>query len=297
VPTTVPDTTTPALHAAGNRVLLLGDSVLASTAHRYSDTTCKALVPLGWKVEVEAEVSRGIDFGNTVLAQRKSAGWDVGVVLLGTNNGSTDANQYLKELNKIITAFAPSPVVLITVTEFRPEMKSINDTIRAIAQVYPDRVYVLDWNHLTQVYPEMLYVDGIHPTDPGRQVLASAIATQLGTAPAAPGDCLKSFFTDDSAGSVDGKPKSGGGTATTIRPRSTQTTAPGATPTSAKPGAPTTTVKQGSNTTIGGGTGTSTPSGPPTSPPATYGTIAITVPPPPPPTTAAPAAPVTTVGP
>jgi lysophospholipase L1-like esterase len=296
--------TTTAFHASGNRVLLLGDSILASTSKRYSNDTCKALVPLGWTVEVEAEVSRGIDFGNTVLASRKKAGWDVGVVFLGTNNGGTDGNVYLRELNKIITSFAPSRVVLVTVSEFRPEMKGINDTIRSIAQVYPEQVSVIDWNQITQASPGILHEDGIHPTVEGRQVLANAIATHLGAAPvpATEGKCLDSLFHDDSAGSVDGK-GGAGGTATTVKPRTTQTTAPGATPTTVKGGGsgPTTTVKQGSSTTIGGGSGTTTPSAS-TVPQNTYGTVAPqTLPPqtaPPatqPPATQPPAPPTTTV--
>ncbi|MCU1359183.1 MAG: hypothetical protein JWN99_472, partial [Ilumatobacteraceae bacterium] len=278
------------------RVLVLGDSITASTSSRYTNDMCKALVPLGWQVEVEAEVSRGIDFGNTVLAKRMSAGWDLGVVFLGTNNGGTDGNEYLKQLNKIITTFAPSPVVLVTVGQFRPEMKGINDTIRAIAGVYPDRVRIVDWNHLTEVYPTILSDDGIHPTVAGRQVLAQAIASELGQAPTSPGDCLPSVFTDDSAGSVDGKSGSGN-TGTTVRPRSTQSTVPKETPTTVKGGGSntTTTVKPVTVTTTvgGGGSGTTLAPTGPTTPPATYGTVGTTAAPqqtapPAPPTTAAP---------
>ena len=50
-----------------NRLLVIGDSIMASTATRYSGLMCDSLVPLGWAVEVEAEPSRFIDFGNRVL--------------------------------------------------------------------------------------------------------------------------------------------------------------------------------------------------------------------------------------
>ena len=51
----------------GNRILIIGDSIMASTSSRYGGQMCDALVPLGWEVAVEAEPSRFIDFGNRVL--------------------------------------------------------------------------------------------------------------------------------------------------------------------------------------------------------------------------------------
>ena len=53
--------------AEGNRILMIGDSILASTSSRYGNHMCEAVVPLGWRVAVEAEPSRFIDFGNRVL--------------------------------------------------------------------------------------------------------------------------------------------------------------------------------------------------------------------------------------
>lgn len=294
VPTTAVDTTTTALRAEGNRILMLGDSVLASTSKRYSNTTCKALVPLGWRVEIEAEVSRGITFGNEVLAQRKNAGWDAGLVFLGNNDGSA-TTEYLKALNRIITTFAPRPVVLVTVSEFKDGMRSINDTIRAIAEVYPDQVSVLDWAAITKAQPELLNEDGIHPTEEGREALAAAIAQHVGIAPSSPGECLPSVFTDDSAGSIDGS----GGTGTTVKPRTTPTTVKpttsttvrGGTSTTVKPGT-STTVKPGTSTTVPGGSSTTTGG---TAPPSS-GTTNTTAPPTTPtaPPTTPPVAPTTT---
>jgi lysophospholipase L1-like esterase len=261
--TTSPATTTTGLHAEGNRVLLIGDSILASTAKRYSNDMCTALVPLGWQVEVEAEVSRGIVFGNEVLAARKSAGWDVGVVFLGSNDGG-NSPEYLKNLNKIITTFAPSPVVLITMSEFKPEMEGINDTIRAIAEVYPDRVSVIDWTSISKA-PGVVNEDGIHLTTDGRKVLAAAVADHLGTAPTSPGDCLASTFHDDSAGSVTG----GANPGTTVKPGKPTTTP---TTTTVKPG-----TGGGTSTTLAGGSSTTTPTGPSTT---VAGTTATTAAPP-----------------
>ena len=51
----------------GNRILIIGDSIIASTSSRDGGQMCDVLVPLGWEVAVEAEPSRFIDFGNRVL--------------------------------------------------------------------------------------------------------------------------------------------------------------------------------------------------------------------------------------
>jgi lysophospholipase L1-like esterase len=261
--TTVGETTTTTeFHADGNRILLIGDSILASTSKRYSNDSCNALVPLGWQVEVEAEVSRGVQWGNDVLAARLKAGWDAAVVFLGSNNPS-GGNEYLKALNQIITKLAPLPVVLVTASNFRPEMQDINHTIRAMVDVYPDRVSIVDWEQITSERPELLNTDGIHPTPEGRTVLAQAIADHVGPAPSGTGRCLDSVFTDDSAGNVETgatTPPSHGGTQTTVKP-STSTTL--------KPGSTSTTVKPSTSTTSPGGVSTSSP--------VTVATVVVTV--------------------
>ncbi|MFM2077836.1 MAG: hypothetical protein RJA49_1726, partial [Actinomycetota bacterium] len=104
-------------HADGNRVILIGDSVMASTSRRYSNDMCDALVPLGWQVEVDAETGRFIDFGNKVLDKRLSAGWDVSVILLGNNYGENQ-DVYRQGLERMVYRLSPHPIVLLTVTEF-----------------------------------------------------------------------------------------------------------------------------------------------------------------------------------
>ena len=248
--------------ATGNRILLIGDSILASTSRRYTNDTCLALVPLGWQVEVEAEVSRPIAFADTVLDSRLKAGWNAAVIFLGTNYGN-DEKDYLRRLNDAITRLGDIPIVLVTVTEHDTEVHEVNDTIRAIVDVYPN-LSIVDWQQITTAYPTLLNEDGIHPTPDGRKVLAEAIANRLGPAPTQPGDCLKSYFTDDSAGSVEGT-KTGGSskpTSNTVKPSGGATTT--VKPTSGGTGATTTTVKTtgGSTsvpvTTTGGSTGSTT---------------------------------------
>jgi lysophospholipase L1-like esterase len=250
--TSGPTTSTTVVGAAapGNRVLLIGDSILASTSRRYSNDMCDALVPLGWRVEVEAEVSRPINFADTVLDSRLKAGWDVVVIFLGTNYGN-DEKDYLRRLNDAIVRIGDLPIVLVTVTEHDTEVHEVNDTIRAILEVYPN-LSMVDWQQISSAQPELLREDGIHLTPDGRVALAAAMAEHLGAAPAEPGECLKSSFTDDSAGSVDGSGSSSGSSGSGTKPKPTATTVkPSSTATTVKPstGATTTTVKPSGATT------------------------------------------------
>ena len=87
--------------AAGNRLIVIGDSILAGTASRYGSAMCNALVPLGWRVEVDAEVGRPVGFGRTVLRARLKAGWDAAVVFLGTNYGG-NAEKYKTTVSEFL---------------------------------------------------------------------------------------------------------------------------------------------------------------------------------------------------
>ncbi|MSO14716.1 MAG: hypothetical protein CK521_01445 [Acidimicrobium sp.] len=206
--------------ASGNRLLVIGDSILAGTASRYGGAMCSGLVPLGWRVAVEAEAGQLVGFGRTVLRERIYEGWDAAVVFLGTNYGGSDS-LYEKDLTAIVTSLAPRPTLLLTASLFRPTMQQVNQVIRIVASKNPN-VSVLDWS-TTSVQNGVLNRDKIHPTDAGRQVLVSSIASALGDAPAGPGACLPSKFTDDSlvtgvmpSSTLVGDPGVVGGTATTI---------------------------------------------------------------------------------
>lgn len=208
----------------GNRVLLIGDSVMASTATRYSGAMCDALVPLGWQVEVDAETGRFIDFGDDVLDERLSAGWDVGVILLG-NNYREDQNEFRLRLEEMVQRLSPQPVVLLTVTEFTPSRLEVNQVIFDLAGLY-DNVLIVDWGATTAADDALTGGDGLHLTDKGRVALAEQVALALGQSPQPAGECLDSQFDDDSSGPVDGT-----STTTTVRKRPT-TTQPAATTTS-----------------------------------------------------------------
>lgn len=186
----------------GNRVIMLGDSVMASTAQRYSNDMCKALVPLGWQVEVDAESGRFVQWGNFVLDYRLDAGWDIGVVLLGNNFGG-NLEYFREQLTRIVERLSPAKVVLLTVTEFDPSRVDLNDVIFDIAVGNPD-VYVLDWASVTGADPLLTGEDGLHLSVEGRERLAREISLVLGDAPSGSGKCLPTEFADDSMGPVTG---------------------------------------------------------------------------------------------
>ena len=195
----------------GNRLLMIGDSITASAAQRFGGELCKTLVPLGWQVEVDAEPSRFIDFGNQVLDQRLAAKWDAAYVFLGTNYLG-DQQSYRKQLEKIVQRLAPTPVVLLTVTEFAANRREVNDAITLVATEFAN-VHVLDWGAIAAANADtILRGDGHHLTNSGRQTLADNVAAVLGQAPVQPGDCLSTLFTNDSGGSVAAYPILAGAT-------------------------------------------------------------------------------------
>lgn len=183
--------------AKGNRLLVIGDSIIASTASRYGGEMCRALLPLGWQVAVEAEPSRFVQFGREVLRARLSDGWDASVVFLGTNyTGQID--KYTSDLTAIVTSLKPRPVLLLTTSLFRDRQNEVNGAIAKVAAAN-NNVSVLDWAMVSS-QAGVLNRDKIHPSPDGRAVLVTAIGKGLGPAPTQQGKCLASTFTDDSAG-------------------------------------------------------------------------------------------------
>jgi hypothetical protein len=153
------------------------------------------VVPLGWRVAVEAEAGQMVGFGRTVLRDRIYEGWDAAVVFLGTNFGGSKEN-YERDLTRIVESLAPRPTLLLTATLYRDTMQQVNEVIRIVASKNSN-VSILDWG-TASVQPGLLNKDRVHPTNAGRAVLVSSIAAALGTAPTSPGACLPAKFTDDS---------------------------------------------------------------------------------------------------
>jgi len=187
--------------AEGNQVLIIGDSIIAGTAERYSGLMCWELVSMGWAVEVDAETGQPVDFGLEVLAARGRAGWDAAVIQLGSNyNG--DPIAYESKLRQILEQLEPIPVVLLTVTPFEDRQNEVNYVISVLDEEY-ERVRVVDWGGRTEDDDSLLRGDGVHPSEKGQEALVQMVARALGRAPSgddadAEPDCLPTRFTDDS---------------------------------------------------------------------------------------------------
>lgn len=258
----------------GNRVLMIGDSVMASTSARYGGEMCDSVITGGWDVEVDAETGRFIDFGDKVLDQRLDADFDVVVILLGNNYGA-NPDVYEEYLRDLVERIDDRPVILSTVTVFQPNRMEVNDIIYDIAQDFHN-IRVLDWAGETETNAALTGGDGLHLTDAGRARFADMVAAELGDAPsgAGEGDCLGSSFTDDSAGQDNTGPLEGQVTVPPNGPsntsqNTTRPTVPGTVPGTPEP-AP-------EPSTPGGGT--TPPTAPaPTDPPATQPTVPVTQP-------------------
>ena len=194
--------------AGGNRLLMIGDSIMASTAKRYGNEVCNALVPLGWQVAVEAEASRFAEFGVRVLDKRMNAesGWDVAVVFLGSNyEGNKDS--YGKQMRKIIEKLTPRPILLVNTSLFRNAQRDVNQVLDDLAAEF-ENVSILDWATISKS-DGVLAPDGVHLTKNGRSIFSVAIARALDIAPFREGECLDSKFRDDSAAGKGVMPSAG----------------------------------------------------------------------------------------
>lgn len=187
----------------GNRIILIGDTVMASTSPRFGGSMCDALEAFGWQVEVEAEVGRFVDFGATVYDERiaPSSGeeWDAVGVMFG-NHFDGDLEAFEADLTDLLTAVSPRPTLVYTVYEDDTYQASLNEIIRELPRFFPN-VVIIDWAQIVAAEPDKLVADTPSDlSDEGRARFALFTAAALGEAPAGetPG-CVESVFTDDTA--------------------------------------------------------------------------------------------------
>lgn len=171
----------------GNRLLVIGDSILASTTTRFGGLLCSVLnESFGWSVEIHAETGRHIEFSDTVLDERLDppglAAFDVAAVMLG-NNYRGDYDEFTTRLEALVERLAPMPTILYTLTERHPDHSRINEYIRWRSYFHPN-VIVVDWGRYTGDEPERLLAgDRLHLTEEGRGRLVMFTAAALGQAP------------------------------------------------------------------------------------------------------------------
>lgn len=181
--------------AEGPRLLLIGDSILATVARRYNNKACRRLVPLGWQMVIEAEIGKSIEFGPEVLKTKMDERWDAAVVFLGTNYWQTPED-YERLLAFILDELSPRPIALFTTSMYRPKQREVNDAIEAEAR-NRDNVWLVDWESISKS-DGVLSGDEIHPSMEGNDLLVAVLAKVLGNAPGGgAGKCLESEFVED----------------------------------------------------------------------------------------------------
>ena len=178
--------------AEGNRLLVLGDSLLEATSSRYGGEMCRRLVPHGWAVGIDAENGRDAGVGLQVLEDRLDAGeeWDAAVVMLG-NNYRNDPEQFEQQVEDILDELAPAPVLLLTVTEFEDAQAEVNYVLRAVAAERDD-VQIVEWAERTRHDDSLTGADGLHLSERGKVALVAMVRLALGDAPLGSfGECLE----------------------------------------------------------------------------------------------------------
>ncbi len=187
----------------GNRVILVGDSIFASTAPRFGGSMCERLNEGGWDVEINAEPGRFIGFAREVLkvrfAPEQGLDWDVAIMFFGSNYRESPTS-FRSMLESLIDDLSPRPVLLLTVTEFRQSRKEVNYIIHDVG-AQNTNVHILDWARITTAEPGLLNADGLHLSTAGKNRITTEIALALGPAPTlvtdGEGDCLPTLFIED----------------------------------------------------------------------------------------------------
>lgn len=184
----------------GNRVLMIGDSLLASTAPQFGGPMCDVLGLQGWSVAIEAEQSQFVPFGDVVLDERLEKSdapeWDAAAIFLG-NNFDGEVDQFTLRMIDYVKRLAPRPTMLFTMTEVDEEHVELNRRIRDLAAAN-EHVVIIDWATISADDADLLAGDGVHLSKAGKQRLAEATAAALGAAPDADEvKCLKTIFAGD----------------------------------------------------------------------------------------------------
>lgn len=187
----------------GNRVILVGDSIFASTAPRFGGSMCERLNESGWDVEINAEPGRFIAFAREVLKERfareQGLDWDVAIMFFGSNYRESPTS-FRSTLESLIDDLSPRPVLLLTVTEFRQSRKEVNYIIHDVG-AQNTNVHILDWARITAAEPGLLNADGLHLSTEGENRITTEIALALGPANTlvtdGEGDCLPTLFIED----------------------------------------------------------------------------------------------------
>jgi hypothetical protein len=186
----------------GNRILLIGDTVIASTAPRFDGAMCDALEAFGWQAEIAAEPGRFVEFGSVVVGARvvpDEPDWDAVAIMLG-NHFDGDVAEYAIELDALVSSLSPRPMLVYTLVEDDTFQADLNTVIRDLPSRHP-HVLIVDWAEIVAAEPDVLTDDtpsGL--SEEGRARLALFTVAELGEPPTIEAvGCVPPVFVDDSA--------------------------------------------------------------------------------------------------
>jgi hypothetical protein len=211
---TVSSTSTPALETPiespvgdlvdGDRILLIGDSILASAAPRNGGDLCDALVLFGWQAEIDALDDRTIDFADEVLDARlgdddQQEDWDVVALAFGSDVDASDddaVDEFATELGALVDRVAPRPVLLYTLAGEADQREPLNDVIRAQPESHPNAL-VVEFADAGDDGVPVVDDAGRTLTDDGMKRFSIRTAAAVGDAPGdGDGECLPSEYQD-----------------------------------------------------------------------------------------------------
>jgi lysophospholipase L1-like esterase len=165
--------------AAGNRVLLVGDSILVDANQ---DVTARLRAD-GWDPVVAAAAMTNIDFWThyvppLVIAHRP----DVLVVELGTNDCNTVCRRVTSGIDRIIRAVPPrTPVYWLNVqtqATYPRHAGRVNARLNAASRRF-SRLHVVDMDTRLRDHPEWHEDDGVHLNEAGSLQLAALISESI----------------------------------------------------------------------------------------------------------------------
>jgi hypothetical protein len=189
----------------GDRILLIGDSILASAAPRNGGELCDALVLFGWQAEIDAVADRGIDFAAGVLdarlidEQNQNDDWDVVALSFGSDVDGNDTDavaEFGTELGELIERVTPRPVLLYTLAGGGAGRSAVNNVIRAQPQSHHN-VLVVDFADAGGDGVPIVDDSGRALTDDGMKRFSIRTAAAAGESPGGgEGTCLPSEYGD-----------------------------------------------------------------------------------------------------
>ncbi len=171
--TTIPAIDLP-LPPGDNSVYILGDSVILGTQYVIDATLA------GWKVTLDAKVSRRLDQGIDIVRSKGGVLGRVVVVHLCTNWYGGDYGAVADELIAMLKGV--DRIVWSTCVPWVGEINAANDAIKALPDRHPN-VAAVDWAAIAGT-PGYTSRDGLHLQGVGQNALADLVARAIGPAPA-----------------------------------------------------------------------------------------------------------------